>query len=194
MVAMFAVLLGSKKFAFVVTTMCLPSGAQSCLTARSRFIGSSSWKPLPVRSEPNSPSAGSVGPMRLKSVPEKVSIPLGETDDRAPGRERRLPLTAAHPAGEADAVAGVGVDHVDGRAQRLGVPVVLVDDRPAVRRPVRIDRLARAVRDLPQVVAVRAHREQLSALIRRDGVEGDQAVLGMGAAEAQPAAARAAIN
>jgi hypothetical protein len=55
-------------------------------------------------------------------------------DDRGPiRRERRLAFAATHPRGQADPVAPVGVDEIDGRALGLGVPVVLVDDCPAVR-------------------------------------------------------------
>ena len=66
-----------KKFAFVVTTMCLPSGAQSCLIARSSVNGNSWERLLPSRPEAKSPWAGSKfggGPKRFPSKPTKLSV------------------------------------------------------------------------------------------------------------------------
>src|SRR5439155_5636835 len=66
-------------------------------------------------------------------VVEGVEVEMFVDDFATAGRKRRLTFAATDPGGQADAVAPVGVDDIDGRALALGVPVVLVDDAPSVR-------------------------------------------------------------
>ena len=83
-----------------------------------------------------------------------VKSPWLVDDSGTVGHEGGLTFAATHPRSQADLVAAVGIYDIDRRALRFGVPVVLEDDAPAVGRPVGMEGLAGAVRDLLQVMAV----------------------------------------
>src|SRR6185312_12684968 len=66
-------------------------------------------------------------------VVEGVEVEVLVDDFGTVGRKRRLTFAATDPRGQADAVAPVGVDDIDGRALTLGVPIVFVNDLSTVR-------------------------------------------------------------